>query len=202
MILPITSEHMPLRRGRVEVSAGFLVLAAWLNYLDSEGVFLWVLVSCLCHECGHLLALRLLGVPVGKIRVTAVGAEICIAGGVSYGGELLAALAGPGVNLMLAVCASRVSGGHLFAGINLVLGAFNLIPIGRLDGGRALDCMLSLTVGPAVGRRIVLVSSWICTAVLAALGGYLLRWGGNGSLLLIALWMAVSMADFGGKRRK
>lgn len=201
MILPIISEPMPLRRGRVEVSAGFLLLAAWLNYSDREGVFLWVLASCLCHEAGHLMALRLLGVPVRKVRITAVGAEICIAGGMSYRGELLAALSGPGVNLLLAALMSRWPGGELLAGINLALGVFNLIPVGRLDGGRATECLLSMSLGPVIGRGVAAVTSWVCTAGLLVLGCCLLRWGGNGTLLLIALWMTVSVAGFGGKRR-
>lgn len=192
---------MPLRRGKLEVSPGFLLLAAWLNYLDGEGVFLWVLVSCFCHECGHLLVLHLLGVPVRQVRVTAVGAEICVAGGVSYVGELLAALAGPAVNLVLAAWFSHVPGGAFFSGINLVLGVFNLIPVGRLDGGRALGCLLGLTVGPEWGRKIMCLSSWACTFVLCVLGGWLLGMGGNGTLLLIALWMTLSMAGIGGKRR-
>ena len=201
MIPPIISEPMPLRVGGVEVSAGFLVLAAWLYYSDREGVFLWVLASCLCHELGHLLALHLLRVPVRKVRITAVGAEICVAGGMSYRGELAAALAGPTVNLLLAALVSRRSGGELLAGINLALGVFNLIPVGRLDGGRAMECVLSLGVGPEVGRRVVEVTSWVFAVGLLVLGCCLLRWGGNGTLLLIALWMTVSVAGFGGKRR-
>ena len=189
-----------LWRGRVEASPGFLLLTAWLNYLDGDGVFLWVLAGCLCHEFGHLLALRLLRVSVSRVRLTAVGAEICIAGELSYPKELLAALAGPGVNLLLAVCLSRVPGGVLPAGINLVLGVFNLVPVGRLDGGRVLACVLGMTVGPEMGERVLTVVSWVCAVGLCVVGCCLLRFGGNGTLLLVSVWMAVSMAGIGGKR--
>lgn len=184
----------------MEVSPGFLLLAAFLNYLDGEGVFLWVLAGCLCHELGHLLVLRLLRIPVSRMRLTAVGAEICIAGELSYLKELLAALAGPGVNLLLAVCLSRIPGGVLPAGINLVLGMFNLVPVGRLDGGRVLGCLLSMAAGPETGEKVLWVISWMCAAGLCVAGCCLLRLGGNGTLFLVALWMSVSLAGIGGKR--
>ena len=35
-----------LRPGRVEVTGGFLLLAAWLNYLDRQGIVPLALLSC------------------------------------------------------------------------------------------------------------------------------------------------------------
>ena len=107
---------MSMEQNRVEVSAGFLLLAAWLNYWDRQGVFPQVLLACVLHELGHLLALRWLRVPVEKLRVTAVGAELRIAGSLSYRGELAAALAGPAVNLVLAGWLSGMPGGAVGAG--------------------------------------------------------------------------------------
>ena len=88
-----------LSPGRVEVTGGFLLLAAWLNYLDRQGIVPLALLSCALHELGHLLVLRLLGVRVRRLSITAVGAEMETDRSLSYGGEILAALAGPLVNL-------------------------------------------------------------------------------------------------------
>ena len=68
--------------------------------------------------------------------------------GLSYGQEAAAALAGPAVNLTLALALCRLPGGELWAGLNLVLACFNLLPVGRLDGGRVLRCLLSWLLGP------------------------------------------------------
>lgn len=193
---------MSMERNRVEVSAGFLLLAAWLNYWDRQGVFPQVLLACVLHELGHLLALRWLGVPVEKLRVTAVGAEIRIAGSLSYRGELAAALAGPAVNLVLAGWLSGMPGGAVGAGVNLVLGLFNLLPVGRLDGGRVLSCVLVLLFGPEFGERVSWLISWLCVVLLSAAGIWVLWLGGNGSLLMVSLWLAISMSEFGGKRGK
>ena len=48
----------------MEVTGGFLLLAAWLNYLDRQGIVPLALLSCTLHELGHLLVLLLLGVRV------------------------------------------------------------------------------------------------------------------------------------------
>ena len=191
-----------MKQTRVEVSAGFLLLAAWLNYWDRQGVFPQVLLACVLHELGHLLALRWLGMPVEKLRVTAVGAEIRVAGSLSYRGELAAALAGPAVNLVLAGWMSYLPGGAVGAGINLVLGLFNLLPVGRLDGGRILSCVLALLLGPEYGERAAAVLSVLCVVLLGAAGIGVLWLGGNGTLLMVSLWMAISMSEFGRKRGK
>ena len=186
----------------MEVSAGFLLLAAWLNYWDRQGVFPRVLLACTLHELGHLLALRWMGVPVEKLRVTAVGAELRLSGALGYRTELAAAMAGPAVNLVLAGWLSHIPGGVVGAGVNLVLGLFNLLPIGRLDGGRILSCVLALAIGPEYGERVAALLSVLCVALLSAAGIWVLWLGGNGSLLMVSLWLAVSVSEFGRKRGK
>ena len=86
----------------------------------------------------------------------------------------------------------------LFAGLNLALGCFNLLPVGRLDGGRALHCLLSMSIGPAAEggggpgpgpHRLLL-----------ALGVLLIGWGGSFTLLLVALWLLAKEKRGKGKK--
>ena len=177
-----------MRLGRVEVTGGFLLLTAWLNYLDRQGVVPLALLVCALHELGHWAALRALGARVRRVRLTAVGAEMEVDRTLSYGGELLAALAGPGANLALALAFSPLTGGGLFAGLNLALGCFNLLPVGRLDGGRALHCLLSMSIGPAAEEAEAVLDR-VLIAFLLALGVLLIGWGGSFTLLLVALWL-------------
>ena len=149
-----------LSPGRVEVTGGFLLLAAWLNYLDRQGIVHLALLYCALHELGHLLVLRLLGVRVRRLSITAVGAEMEIDRSLSYGGEILAALAGPLVNLALALTFCRFSRGWVFAGLNLALCCFNLLPVGRLD---ALGLVL---VGAGAGPTLLLTAAWLCSNLL------------------------------------
>ena len=191
-----------MRKGRVEISPGFLLLAAWLNYMDRQGIFVLTLIGCVFHELCHLGILRLCKVPIRCIRITAVGAEIRVDRGMSYLTEMGAALAGPLGNLFLAFLASRVPGGALFAGVNLALGLFNLVPAGRLDGGRFLYCALSLLLGPEWGERVSGLISNLCLAVLCLAGGWSFGRRGSLTLALISIWMVFSLKDIAGYWRK
>ena len=184
-----------MRKAKVAISPGFLLLAAWLNYMDDQGVLPGVFLSCVLHELGHLAVLSVLEIPVKGIRITAVGAEICVQGGVSYWGELLAVLAGPMVNFLLAGICCRIPGGAILAGVNLVLGGFNLLPVGSLDGGRALSCLLALTAGQERGEKWAQSLSYVFAVVLCAAGWYLLCLGGNPTLLLVSFWLLFAVVS-------
>ena len=191
-----------LRPGRVEVTGGFLLLAAWLNYLDGQGVVPLALLSCALHELGHLLVLRLLGVRVRRLSITAVGAELETDRSLSYSGEILAALAGPLVNLALALVFSRASWGWVFAGLNLVLCCFNLLPVGRLDGGRVLRCVLAWLLGPEAAWRAGWWLDRLLAGALAALGLALVGAGAGPTLLLTAAWLCSNLLREGRFERE
>ena len=92
----------PPERTRIRVSPGAPALLAVFVWLSSPEVLGAVLLAALCHELGHYAALRRRGGWVRAVRISALGAEMQVAGRMSYGGELLAAAAGPAVNLVLA----------------------------------------------------------------------------------------------------
>lgn len=177
------------RFGRVEVTGGFLLLLAWLNYLDRDFLIPMALLACAAHELGHLFAVQVMGGSVKLIRLTAVGAELVLERPLGYWQEGIAALAGPGTNLLLALTCCGVERYPAFAGLNLVLALFNLLPAGRLDGGRALYCTLALLAGPDLAAGAGAWLDLLCVA--GTLGGGLLLAGrrGNVTLLLVALWL-------------
>lgn len=189
-----------MRIGKVEATVGFFLLLAWLNYLDRQAIVPLAMTACLLHELGHYLVIRLFGGNVKLIRLTAVGAEMVLSKPLGYWQEGAAALAGPGVNLMLAAIFCNWPWSSLFSGLNLVLGCFNLMPIGRLDGGRAMYCTLALLVGPDAALRAGAWMDFLFTAVLLLSGLIILRVGGNLTLLLVALWML--SVFFSGKKER
>lgn len=186
--------------GRVEISGGALFVWALLNYMDRSGVALWVMLGCACHELGHCLAVRALGGRVSRLRLTFAGAELRLssARALSHGQMLLVALAGPAVNLLLALLSGLLARHgvgerlYLFAGVNLGLAAFNLLPAGWLDGGLLLREALGWLGREELGERLTSLCSAAAAALLLALGSILL-WnseGRNFTLLLAGLWMA------------
>lgn len=198
-----------MRRGKVEITAGALLLWALLYYLDSGGLVPRALAACAIHELGHYGAIRLLGGRVAGLRITCVGAEMVLSARrpLGPGRELAAALAGPAANLLCAgACAGLGERWYCFAGLHLALGLFNLLPAGPLDGGRALGCLLALA-----GRRdwaepaVALLSAGLCMGLTM---GSLLLWRAgvrNLTLLTVSLWLLsgpVRLARSGKRRKK
>ena len=174
-----------------------MLLAAFLYYMDTGGLLLWTGAACALHELGHYAAIRLWGGRVTALRITCVGAEMALSARrpLSRWGEVCSVLAGPAVNLLLALGSARLApamgeGLFLFAGLNLALATFNLLPIARLDGGRALRGLLCLARGEEDAGRISRVCSLAVSAALV-LGSALLLARGQASftLLLTAVWL-------------
>ena len=188
-----------LRWRRVELSGGALLTLALLYYLDGQGVVPLALLACALHEGGHWLAIRALGGRVAALRLTCVGAEMRLSHRfpLGWGAQIIAALAGPAANLLAAWAAARTGteGGYCFAGLNLALAAFNLLPAAPLDGGRALWCALALLAGRVWAERLLPPLSAALGAGLTA-GALLLLWQGRGNvtLLLTALWLLAAPA--------
>ena len=144
-----------LRLGKLEAGWGFFALMAVSLLAGAGNVLPLVLLSALCHEIGHLAALWLAGARVENVRLTAFGAEIrADTRRLSYPREIVCTLAGPTVNLLLALAFARLGGNYVAAGANLLLGCFNLLPVPALDGGRALHLLVSWRFDPMAADRI------------------------------------------------
>lgn len=177
-----------MRFAKVEVTGGFLWMLAWLLYLDQHFLFLISAAVCLLHELGHYAAILCAKRTVTRLRITAYGAAMEVTPPMRYGQEALVALAGPGVNLFLAFFLAHWTDLALFCGLNLLLGCFNLLPMGELDGGRALRCLTALLVGPNRSDRICAVLSAALSLLIWAVGIWIFWKTGNVTLLCVGLW--------------
>jgi len=155
------------RSDKLAVSGGFFAMLALALLAGAGEVLPLVLLAALCHEAGHLAALALAGAKVERLRLTAFGAEIrADTRYLPYGVEIFCTLAGPAVNLILALIFSRLCGDYLLAGANLLLGAFNLLPLTNLDGGRALYLLVCWRTDPPFADRFCRWVSLICALAL------------------------------------
>ena len=110
------------KSGKLEIGWGFAAMVLLALLAGAGGVLPLVLLSALCHELGHLAALRLAGTEVELLRLTAFGAEIrADTRYLPYPKEILCTLAGPAVNLVLALVFARIAGDYVLAGANLLL---------------------------------------------------------------------------------
>lgn len=163
-----------------------MLLTAWFAAASGWRPLATVLAAAAVHELGHLAVLRLLGGRAMGLYLSALGAVLEVdSARLSYGGELAAVLAGPGANLLCAAALAALEGEyHAFIGANMVLCVFNLLPIRPLDGGRALELLVSWLAGPGTGD---FAAQWVGSACAVGLGAFLtwLMYRAGGNLWLI-----------------
>ena len=175
---------------KLTAAPGFLLLLGGMILVLDPAVSAAVLLSALIHECGHLLAIRLCGGRLRRLRLGLMGAAIGYDGRrLSYGKEALCALAGPLANLLFALLFS-ISGLYTLAGTGLVEGGLNLIPARRMDGGRAIYMLSCGKHGMERAERQACVLSCVSAFILLGLGLYVaIKSGRNFTLLLLGLWL-------------
>jgi len=185
-----------LRLGRlfgipIQINFSFLVLAgifAIAQGLSGLVLLAVMFASVLFHELGHALVARRLGVPI-------LGIDLHFFGGAAKMGrmpssareEILIAGAGPLVSFVLGVVglvlllATGWSGFTYLAWINLILGAFNLLPALPMDGGRIFRALLSRRMGRLRATSVAVKVARVIAVGLGLLG--LVR----GNLFLVGL---------------
>lgn len=179
------------RGAGLELTPGFLLLLGGMLYLDEgSGLLPWALLACAVHELGHLGAGLALGGRVRRLKLSVVGAELSLdySGPLSYGREDLVLLAGPAANLLLAALAFGL-GADLLAVSSVWIGAFNLLPIPPLDGGRLALNLLEGWFDLPWAEDAAAVAAGILAGLLAGLGAIAAAVYGNVTLLLTAGWL-------------
>ena len=183
-----------LRPGnKVRLTPGFLLLAAILLYLDQQvGLLAWAVLASVCHELGHIGAARLFGGRVGRLTLSATGAELTFRypAALSYGAERVVALAGPLANLVIAGGAMLCDGYRLVL-TSLAIGLFNLVPILPLDGGCFLHSLLCEWRNVSTADAVLAACAGVFIGVLAGVGLIAALHYANMVLLLLSGWLLV-----------
>jgi Zn-dependent protease/CBS domain-containing protein len=173
--------------------------AAWNGLIFMVLLFLCVLL----HEFGHIFTARGFGVKTPDVILLPIG-------GVSRleripekpSEEFLIAIAGPLVNVVIAVllvvagganlqlnrlATLDISGGGLIdqlAAVNIFLAVFNLIPAFPMDGGRVLRALLASRLGYVHATEVAaMIGQWVAFG-LGFLGLF-----GNPLLIFIAIFV-------------
>ena len=185
----------------VQIAPTLLILVLLMLAGDRDGVLLLTLAAAGVHECGHLLAARLLRIRFRGMRLDFLGARLDIAGQMlSFGEEWLLAAAGPIISLLAALLGalfwSASPAAQIFSCASLVLGLVNLLPIRSFDGGRMLECSLSAVLGPHHTRIVMRGTSLVFLFLLWLLAVYFLLRAGDGlSLFCFSLGLFLRFFD-------
>jgi Zn-dependent protease/CBS domain-containing protein len=198
----------------VRIHATFLLLLLWFGmaYYAEGGfaamvsglVFILLLFICvLLHEFGHALAARAYGIRTPDITLLPIGGIARLERMPEKPWqEFVVALAGPAVNVVIALALFLVIGrvfhledlavanpgaGDLLSkllAINVILVAFNLLPAFPMDGGRVLRALLATRMRHAKATRIAAFIGQVVAVLFGILGLF-----GNPMLLFIAVFV-------------
>lgn len=179
----------------------FLALITFMLSLHTENVLYAVLFS-LFHEVGHIAAMTALGnAPLSvSLELTGINIRRRQETGISLIQEIIIALAGPFVNLILFVFLILIylQNGNIkcfnASCVNLILMTFNLLPIKGLDGGKVIYYLISKTFDFKIAKTVLICTSVIFICLLIFYGGYLLlTTRRNFTMLIIALMLSLSV---------
>jgi Zn-dependent protease/CBS domain-containing protein len=212
----------------LKIHVTFLLILGWVGLLHwrAEGTreavvrgvaFILLLFACVVlHELGHALTARRFGIRTRDIILLPIG-------GVARmermpdkpGQELLVAIAGPLVNVVLATGIyvvlralgqwvplatlaqdPEITHGPLFeqlALINITLAVFNLIPAFPMDGGRILRALLATRLSYVRATRVAATVGQLFAFALGFLGLF-----SNPFLVFIALFVWIGAAQEAG----
>ena len=192
----------------------FLLFLAWIGfaYYQAGGaeaalrglVFITLLFSSVVlHELGHVVAARQFGIQTPDITLLPIGGVARLRRMPTEPlQEIAVALAGPAVNVLIAVllvllAGARVTFGELLtpaagaetmwtklATVNLWLVLFNLIPAFPMDGGRVLRALIALRTPYPRATRIAAGIGQVFALLFGFLGLF-----GNPMLIFIALFL-------------
>ena len=129
-----------------------------------------------------------------------LGALIVCPEGMPDRDELTVALAGPLASLsaFAVFCPLYLvfGGAHLLfaAAVNLALGTFNLIPCKKLDGGKALYCLLTGKTEQKKAYAVCSAVSYICAALFAVICALaFIASGCNVGLMIVSVSLLLQM---------
>ncbi len=185
----------------VEITFLFVALITFVITLQVPSNVIVTILSSLLHEIGHLSVMCALGNKPNGVRLEITGMNIQRAQSIkiSTKNELLIAIGGPLVNglifllFCIAYCLKNSEFLITVAGVNLILMAFNLLPVKGLDGGMALYFLLSERLSAGECGKILKLTSMLFIAIIFSWGIYVFASSGyNFSVIIIAIFLTLS----------
>ncbi len=190
------------------LSYPFVALVTLLLVLDDKGIVLCCLLASLCHELGHIVAMKLFGTKINSIALSVFDVNITDTGKPYRGfiAEIIITLAGVFVNIVLFLLCCIVYNSYniyilrCFAIANLTLGIFNALPVDSLDGGNALEIILRRNFSDKTVYFVTLLVSILFVIPLGFLSFFMLLNSPYNFTFLFATMYLIGVIIF--KRKK
>lgn len=174
----------------VELSFQYLYFALLTVVLiiDKTGGIFCCFLASFFHEIGHLIAIILLKQKVNRVEFSLFDVKICSSYNVSLSKELIIVLSGITFNLILFIFFYRII--PMFALANLFIGLFNALPVSTLDGGQAINILLSRYFSQRVTEIVINIVTISFSIPIFTMGIIILfNTGYNFSFLLLGVYL-------------
>jgi Zn-dependent protease/predicted transcriptional regulator len=203
---------------RVELHVTFVLFIGWIavakglltrhpeHALASVALILMVFGCVLLHELGHALAARRYGIRTREIVLLPIGGVARLERMPEKPAqEIVVAIAGPAVNVVIAALlwavlsglgarpASSLLGGGLLETllvVNLMMLGFNLIPAFPMDGGRVLRALLAIWLPYVRATQIAALIGQGFALLFGVVGFFY-----NPNLMLVALFVFLAAGE-------
>lgn len=183
----------------IHVTVLFAVTVAFLLTIDRTGILIPMFAAAFLHEFGHIVAMKLFNTAPKQIILHPCSVTI-VDSFPSHGGksDIIISLSGPFANFIAALplyIAFKFTGKLEFANwyaVQIITGAFNLIPVNGLDGGRILLILAGKAFGSQRAVLILKIVSLLFAGALIIAGITLIvRFESNPSLLFVGVYLAI-----------
>lgn len=180
----------------------FVAVLTLIVFLDTSQRFVFCFISVLCHELGHIFTMSKFGRKPKKIICQLFNIKIIdtTRAVFSYKTDLAIVLSGVVVNFSLSLISylifliSNFEIFLTFSIVNLLTGAFNLLPVSNLDGGQAIYLILTQKLSEKTANRIIDVLT-VLLILPISIAGFIVLFNSkyNFSLLLISVYLVITL---------
>jgi len=181
-------------------AVAFLTLAV---LCDKRGTVLICLLSSFLHELGHIAVMKITGAKLKAVNFNlgdvAINADLSM---LSYKAEFLVNIGGVAVNFMLSILAFLLYAmfkADFFRDLfisNILIGAFNFLPVRYLDGGQIILILLQKRFSVKLSETILNVLT-VCFMLPVGICGLLFLFNSsyNYSLLFAVLYLICTLVS-------
>ena len=185
---------------KINISFCFVAMLTLLIITDKSGYVLPMIAAVVIHETAHLITMRLIGCAPKEIVLIPASVRIIRDISVKSSHETEISLSGPLANFVF-FCIFYIA--YLmfpynklldFSVINLLIGAFNLLPVKGLDGGIILKKICQSFMSEEKAELTVNVCAIILAVLLIFLGvRFLINHNRNFTPITIGIYLILSV---------
>lgn len=193
-----------LFKTKIKIKLSSLIIPLIFYISNNFNMFIIMFCAAFIHEVAHIIFIKICGNNIDTIEVHAFGLNIIKKGFLNYRQDIIIALSGPLVNLILFFASYYIwlfffpsDFLSVFCGVNFLLFMINILPVLPLDGGRALYSYLLMKHDILFAQNLFFWLSLFVSIGLFIVGCVLfIHTRYNLSLIIISLFLFFNVTQY------